>query len=113
MRLMETRLIEIIRQERSNDKSIHLYGTGGYWVAFEESAYLLCQVFSAEVLSVISHASYPFPIVMASISDQELAAYSRRHIVKRNEPEYKELVATAISFEEYRRWHAREVREFM
>ena len=113
MRLMETRLIEIIRQKRSNDKSIHLYGTGEYGVAFEVSAYLLCRMFFQEVLSVISHASNPFPVIMASIPDEKLRSYTRQHIPVRDKPDYKKLLVSKLSAREYHKWHEREVREFM
>ena len=58
MRLMETRLLDIIRQEHSNRNCIHLYGTGEYWTAFEQSAYLLCRIFPGNAISVITHTAY-------------------------------------------------------
>ena len=37
-RLIETRMVEILRKEQGNRKYIRLYGAGEYWHAFEESA---------------------------------------------------------------------------
>lgn len=34
----------IMERERTNRSSVHLYGAGDYWVAFEQSAYQLCQL---------------------------------------------------------------------
>ena len=35
-RLIETRMVEILRKEQGNRKYIRLYGAGEYWHAFEE-----------------------------------------------------------------------------
>ena len=113
MRLMDTRLSDIVRKEHGNGKSIHLYGTGEYWVAFEQSAYLLCQSFSKNPISVVTHPVYPFPVVMASVSDEELQAYAKRHIFKCNEADYKELTVSEISARQYQVWHRKEVQEFL
>lgn len=40
LRLMNTQLPEIVRKEHSDGTHVHLYGTGAYWVAFEQSAVL-------------------------------------------------------------------------
>ena len=40
-RLIETRMVEILRKEQGNGKYIRLYGAGEYWHAFEESAFQL------------------------------------------------------------------------
>ena len=113
MRLMDTRLLEIVRKEHSSEKHIHLYGTGEYWVAFEQSAYLLYRISSESIVSVVKHAAYPFPVVMASIPDEELQAYAKRHILKRDEADYKELIAPDVPAEQYRTWHRQEVLELM
>ena len=112
MRLMETRLLDIIRQEHSNRNCIHLYGTGEYWTAFEQSAYLLCRIFPGNAISVITHTAYPFPVVMANIPDRALREYSRSHIFRRDEADYKECVAEEITPKQYQIWHRKEVQEF-
>ena len=101
MRLVDTRLMEIVRREQDNINSIHLYGTGEYWAGFEQSAYLLCRLFKAP------------PVVMASIPDSELNAYVRRHPLKHDDAEYKQLIATEISAAQYSRWHRNEIQQFL
>lgn len=113
MRLMDTRLFEIVRKEHGNERIIHLYGIGEYWAAFEQSAYLLCRVFPKTEISVVTHAAYPFPVVMAGIADRELTDYSRRHIFKRDETDYKELITAEISRRHYQIWHRNEVQGFL
>lgn len=113
MRLMDTHLFNIIRKEHENRNCICLYGTGEYWAAFEQSAYLLSRVFPGNEIAVITHPAYPFPVVMANIPDRELKDYSRRHIFKRDETDYKELVASEIVPKQYQTWHQQEVQEFL
>lgn len=113
MRLMDTRLFEIIRQEHSNRDCIRLYGIGEYWAAFEQSAYLLCRIFPENETAVVTHPAYPFPVVMANIPDQALKAYSRSHIFRRDESDYKEFAVEKIAPEQYHIWHQNEVQEFL
>lgn len=63
---------EVLAREQNNERFIHLYGTGGYWAAFERSAYQLCRLFPRNETAVFHFAAYPFPVVMASIADGEL-----------------------------------------
>ncbi len=109
--LLNEHLGDIMSRERTNTASIHLYCTGPYWVAFERSAYQLCRLFPRSDTSIIRFVTYPFPVVMASITDTELCAYSRRHILKAAEPDRRVLTAEKLSFEHYREWHRTEVEE--
>lgn len=113
MRLMDTHLFEIIRKEHRNSNCIHLYGTGEYWAAFEQSAYLLCRVFPKNETAVVTHPAYPFPVVMVTVSDGDLRTYSRSHIFRRDESDYKEFIAPEISPRQYNLWHRNEVQEFL
>lgn len=112
LRLMDTRLPEIIRKERKNERRVCLYGTGEYWTAFEQSAYLLCRLFPAAEVSIVTHPEEPFPVVMASISDDELRAFARQHIFCRDLPDYKEILVDRIIPEQYRIWHQKAIRKF-
>lgn len=112
MRLMDTRLPEIIREEVGNEQCVRLYGTGDYWSAFEHSAYLLCQLFPTIDVSIVTHPATPFPAVMVCISDEELRAYGREHIFCRDFPDYKEFLVTAIIPERYRIWRQKAIRKF-
>lgn len=113
MQLMDTRLVEIIRREHRNSNCIHLYGTGEYWVAFEQSAYLLCHIFPKNETAVVTHPAYPFPVIMATIPDVELLAYARSHIFRRDEADYKEFIAPEISPRQYHLWHRNEVQDYL
>jgi len=109
---MNTHMPEIIRREHRNVKSIHLYGTGEYWSAFEQSAYLLYKIFSTNDISVITSRVYPFPIIMATISDEALCAYAKSHIFTCDKIDYKELLATEITVKDYHKWRKREIKVF-
>ena len=103
MRLMDARLFDIIRQEHKNRNCIHLYGTGEYWAAFEQSAYLLCRIFPENETAV----------VMANIPDRTLKVYSRSHIFRCDEADYKEFIAEEITPKQYQIWHRKEVQGFL
>ena len=98
VRLLNEHLNDIMSRERANQNSIHLYCTGPYWVAFECSAYQL------------RHVAYPFPIVMVSVTDRSLRSYARKHILRRDDIDYKLLTASQLSHEDYQAWHAGEVK---
>lgn len=77
MELIETCLFDIIHTEDTTGRFIRLYGAGDYWHAFEESAYQLSQLFVTHDVTVLRHKVYPFPVLMVSISDDELQAYGK------------------------------------
>lgn len=113
MDFLSTHQAEILSREKDNQRFAHLYGFGNYWVAFEHSAYQLCRLFPRSEISVIRFITYPFPVVMANIPDRALKEYSKSHIFRRDETDYKELVAEEITPKQYRIWHQKEVREFL
>lgn len=101
MAFLSAHQAEIMAREKDNERYAYLYGFESYWVAFEHSAYQLCRLFPRSDTS----------IVMASITDTELCAYSRRHLLKAAEPDRRVLTAEKLSFEHYREWHRTEVEE--
>ena len=109
MELIETRLLDIIRTEDITGRLIRLYGAGDCWHAFEESAYQLSQLFGAHDIIVLRHKIYPFPVLMTSISDNELQAYGKNHIFRKKVSGYRELVGMGISMKQYKEWHKKEV----
>lgn len=113
MRLLDTRLKEIVRREHTDDGGFLLYTIGSYWVSFEKSAYLLCRLFSTQSVSVVTHPGYPFPVVMASIPDCVLREYLRKHILRHDSGDYIRLDAPEIVPAHYRSWHRKEVRQFL
>ena len=109
MLLLKGHLREIMNRECANQTSIHLYCTGPYWVAFERSAYQLCLTFPDSEITPLRLFAYPFPIVMVSVTDRSLRSYARKHILRRDESDYKLLTVPGFSLADYREWHAGEV----
>ena len=110
VRLLNEHLNDIMSRERANQNSIHLYCTGPYWVAFECSAYQLRHVFPDSEITPMRLLGYPFPVVMVSVTDRSLCAYARRHILRRDDMDYKQLTVPGLSLADYREWHAGEVK---
>ena len=109
MSLLRERLTEIMDRERANRNSIHLYCTGPYWVAFERSAYQLHRAFPDSETTPLRLFAYPFPIVMVSVTDRSLRSYARKHILRRDDKDYKQLTVPGFSLSDYQGWHKREV----
>lgn len=72
MAFLSAHQAEIMAREKDNERYAYLYGFESYWVAFEHSAYQLCRLFPRSDTSIIRFVTYPFPVVMASITDTEL-----------------------------------------
>ena len=109
MNLLREHLTEIMDRERANQNSMHLYCTGSYWVAFERSAYQLHRAFSDSETLPLRLYAYPFPIVMVSVTDRSLRSYARKHILRKDESDYKLLTVPGLPLAAYREWHAGEV----
>ena len=109
MNLLREHLTEIMDRERANQNSIHLYCTGPYWVAFECSAYQLYRAFPDSETMPLRLFAYPFPIVMVSVTDRSLRSYTRKHILRRDESDYKLLTVPGLPLPAYREWHSGEV----
>ena len=107
--LLNEHLGDIMSRERTNTASIHLYCTGPYWVAFEYSAYQLRRAFPDSETTPMRLLGYPFPVVMVSVTDRSLRSYARRHILRRDESDYKLLTVSGLPLADYREWHAGEV----
>ena len=108
--LLNDHLCEIMERERANHTSMHLYCTGPYWVAFERSAYQLRRAFPDSEVTPMRLLGYPFPVVMVSVTDRSLRSYARKHILRRDDIDYKLLTASQLSHEDYQAWHAGEVK---
>ena len=107
--LIQNQYKEILAREKNNDKFIHLYDIGAYWVAFERSAYQLRRVFPDSETTPLRLFAYPFPIVMVSVTDRSLRLYARKHILRRDETDYKLLTVPGLPLPAYREWHSGEV----
>ena len=51
-RLIQNSHTDILNREKNNDRFMHLYHIGTYWVAFERSACRLCGLFPKSELSL-------------------------------------------------------------
>lgn len=109
---IHSQLPQILRKERSNEQRICLYQVGGYWLAFERSAYKLRQAFNDSQVFVTSHIAYPFPIVVSSISDETLRHYGNTHTFGCNYPNYKELAYLPTDADKYTAWYKNETKEY-
>ena len=108
--LIQDHHAEILERERNNDKFIHLYNIGTYWVAFERSACLLGSIFRRCEISLFRVDGCPDYVVMASVSSDEAAVYFHEHIVCCDEPDYKVLLASPLLMRDYCKWHMDAVR---
>lgn len=95
----------IMERERTNRGFVHLYGVGDYWVAFEQSAYPLCHLMPSCETALFHFASYPFPVVMASVTDTCLQSFVRQHILRTDRPAYKVFSVRPYPSARYRSWH--------
>jgi len=105
MEFLETRQKSILEREADNLNNVYLYGMGNYWVAFERSAYLLCRLFPQSGTSVIRFASFPFPVVMASVADWDLSGYPRKQVSEALSDDFRRLSAPSLCPSRYVRWH--------
>lgn len=103
--LIQDHHAEILSRERNNDKFVHLYSIGTYWVAFERSACRLNGIFQqCEIIlfHIPNHLEY---VVMVSVPDDEAETYFRKHLVFRDGYDYKVLAFTPLLSESYHQWH--------
>jgi len=112
MRLIDGHLPEIVQREVRSAGRIRLYGTGDYWNAFEQSAYLLWRLFPEAELVAVRHCGFPFPVVIASISDLALQSRVGQNIFLHCRPNYRELFAPDVPVQQYASWHRQTVDAF-
>ena len=104
-RLIQNSHTDILNREKNNDRFMHLYHIGMYWVAFERSACRLCSLFPKSELSLFCVPSCPEYVVMASVSVDEAEGCFRKHVVLCDEADYKVMNVSPLSAREYARWH--------
>ena len=111
--LIQNHHAEILSREKNNDKFIHLYNIGAHWVAFEQSAYRLNDLFPKCELSLFIVPDRPDYVVMASVPGDKGNAYFRKHIISRDGLNYKVLKAAPLVAEYYQKWHVDAVRSVL
>lgn len=104
LKMIETQHIKILEREKNNECLIYLYDVGKFWIAFEQSAWQLCQLFPQSGVSVIYSKICPFPIVISSVSNEYIQSYFRKHIV-RTFKDHTILLTSAIPLDKYCQWH--------
>ena len=103
--LIKNHHVEILDREKNNEKFIHLYSIGTYWVAFEQSACRLDSIFPQCEITLFRVSNCLDYVVMASLSSDEIAIYLYKYIVCRDESDYKVLVVLPLPEGYYYRWH--------
>ena len=85
--LIQNRYKEILAREKNNDKFIHLYDIGAYWVAFERSACRLSGLFSKSELTLFRVPDCVEYVVMVSVPADEAEGCLVHHFARWNLPE--------------------------
>lgn len=112
-RLIQNQHVEILDREKDNDRFMHLYNIGMYWVAFERSACRLCSVFPKSELDLFRVPGCPEYVVMASIFADEAETYFHKHIALRDEIDYKVMNVSPLVARDYHKWHTSAVRAIL
>ncbi|WP_455667113.1 hypothetical protein [Phocaeicola sp.] len=111
--LIQNHHAEILSREKNNDKFVHLYSIGTYWVAFEQSACLMNDIFPWCELSLFMVPDRPGYVVMASVPEDKATTYFRKYTISRDGLNYKILKANPLSAEHYHKWHIGAVRSVL
>ncbi len=112
MRLINTHILEIAQIELSNRNRLRLYGTGGWWTAFDRSAYALSKIIPSAESLVITPPGAPFSIVGLTISDRELKKYMNMQDVLSKSMDYLEYQMDTIDLVDFETWQTRLVKEY-
>lgn len=109
-RLTQNCHAEILGREKNNDKFIHLYSIGTYWVAFERSACWLNSIFLQCEISLFMIPDRLDYVVMASVSSDEFTACFHKYKISQEGFNYKVLEVKPLGTEYYQKWHMGAVR---
>ncbi len=112
MRLINTQSLEIAKRENKNANKMCLYGTGGYWTAFERSAYFLTQIFKDLETFILNNPNYPFAIVGVTVSEKQLKQWMKNHLASHQKTDYLEFTVSEVEPQKYGQWHTKKVKEF-
>lgn len=104
--LIQNQHTEILKREKNNDRFIHLYNIGTYWVAFEQSACGLSGIFPKNEISLFIVPGRPDYVVMVSVAGEEVIAYLRKHVIRYDRADYKVLVIASLSAGYFQKWHS-------
>lgn len=111
--LIQNQHIEILNRESDNDKFIHLYNIGTYWVAFERSAYRLNGLFPKSELTLFCIPGCTEYIVMVSVPVSAADDYFHKYKVFHDGDYRKVLYISTLKIGDYHKWHEDAVRSIL
>ena len=111
--LIQNQHKEILAREKNNDKFIHLYDIGAYWVAFERSACRLSELFAENELTLFCVPDCVEYVVMASVPADEAESYFREYIILHDGIYRKVWSEDSLPMGDYRHWHEMAVRSVL
>ncbi len=110
VRLINTRIHEIVDREVLNDSKIRLYSTGEYWNGFDRSAYLLSRIFP-NLESFVVNLPGCSAVIGVSVPDKVLRKYLKGTSLS-TAGEYLEIDTQSIDSADYGSWHDKKVSSF-
>lgn len=111
--LIQSQHTEILSREKNNDKFLHLYDIGAYWVAFERSACRLNGLFSKSELTLFRVPDCVEYVVMASVPADEAEGCLGEYILLHDGIYRKVRSEHSLPTGDYRHWHEMAVRSVL
>ena len=111
--LIQNQHKEILVREKNNDKFIHLYDIGAYWVAFERSACRLSGLFSESELTLFRVSDCVEYVVMASVPADEAEVCLSEFIILHDGIYRKVRSEHSLPTGDYCHWHEMAVRSVL
>ena len=111
--LIQSQHTEILSREKNNDKFLHLYDIGAYWVAFERSACRLSGLFSESELTLFRVPDCVEYVVMASVPADEAEVCLGEYILLHDGIYRKVRSEHSLPTGDYRHWHEMAVRSVL
>lgn len=101
----------ILSDERKAERRITLYKTGGFWVAFEQSAFRLTSLYSDVLVVPMRVRNVENPIVMASVAEHRVETLADRLQCVECGLHKRTYVVTAVGDDvAYKFWHDKNVK---
>ncbi len=113
MRLIDTHILDIASREIDNPDRLRLYGTGGYWTAFDRSAFQLSRIFHDLDSFIVNPPGAPFTVVGLTVSEKDLKRYMKKNPALRQSVDYLEFAMETYGQEEYHIWHSKIIKGFI
>ena len=111
--LIQNQHKEILVREKNNDKFIHLYDIGAYWVAFERSAFRLSDIFRQCEITLFRVPFRSEYMVMASVPADEAEVCLGEFIILHDGIYWKVRSEHSLPTGDYCHWHEMAVRSVL